>query len=55
MVLTGEQLTRGREMIAALLEWDPPPSDHAGPYFLWPRFGSQGHPLLGFFGQAGTA
>jgi Phytanoyl-CoA dioxygenase (PhyH) len=52
-VLTGEQLSRGHESIGTLLEQEPVPGDHVGPYFLWPRFGLEGHPLLDFYRWTG--
>jgi hypothetical protein len=35
-VLTGGQLRKAHEMVAALLKREPFPAGHAGPYFLWP-------------------
>src|SRR3984957_7315908 len=31
----------------------PPPAGHAGPHFLWPRFGGDPHPLLDYYRDAG--
>ena len=33
------QLALGRRSVAAMLMAEPPTAGHAGPYFLWPRFG----------------
>ncbi len=52
-VLTGGQLAGGHAAVAALLVQEPAPAGHRGPYSLWPRFGPQGHLLLGFYRQAG--
>ncbi len=54
-VLAGGLLLQARETAAALLDREPPPAGHVGPYFLWPRFGPQGHPLLDLYRQAGIA
>lgn len=54
-VLTSRQLADAHETVAALLEREPAPADHAGPYSLWPRFGPHGHPLLDFYRQTGIA
>jgi hypothetical protein len=54
-VLSGEQIAAGREVIAAMLAEQPFTEGHVGPYFLWPRFGSAGHPLLNFYRTAGIA
>jgi hypothetical protein len=32
----------------------PHAEDHVGPYFLWPRFGAAGHPLLDLYHRAGV-
>jgi hypothetical protein len=40
-------------MVASLLAAEPPEPGHAGPYFLWPRFGPGGHPLLDLYRSAG--
>jgi hypothetical protein len=47
------QVTRGREIADAMLAAEPPGQHEVGPYFLWPRFGPGGHPLLDFYHQAG--
>lgn len=52
-VLTSGQLRTGQETVRALLERDPAPASHAGPHFLWPRFGPDGHPLLDFYRDTG--
>jgi hypothetical protein len=52
-VLDSGQLASGREAVAALLAREPVPEVHTGPYFLWPRFGSRGHPLLDFYRSTG--
>jgi hypothetical protein len=52
-VLDDRLLGLGRRIAAALVEAEPPPAGHAGPYFLWPRFGDGEHPLLGFYREAG--
>jgi len=52
-VLDDQLLARGRQIAAAMLAEQPPPTGHAGPYFLWPRFGPAPHPLLGFYRDAG--
>ena len=52
-VLDEAQLARGRELVAAMLRAEPPGPGHAGPYFLWPRFGGDGHALLDFYTGAG--
>jgi hypothetical protein len=52
-VLDAAQLAVGREVVAAMLAAEPPAPDQVGPYFLWPQFGSDGHPLLDFYADAG--
>jgi hypothetical protein len=52
-VLDQAMLARGRGLAGAVLAADPPPDGHAGPYFLWPRFGAGGHELLDFYRGAG--
>lgn len=47
------QLAAGRRLVASMLAADPPAPDLVGPYFLWPRFGAAGHPLLDFYREAG--
>lgn len=37
-VLAAEQIAAGRRIVADMLDEEPPAEDHAGPYFLWPRF-----------------
>jgi hypothetical protein len=54
-VLSGEQIEAGRKVIAAMLAEQPFAEGHVGPYFLWPRFGSAGHPLLDFYREVGVA
>jgi Phytanoyl-CoA dioxygenase (PhyH) len=54
-VLTGEQLAQARETVAALLDVAPAPAGHVGHYFLWPRFGPRGHPLLDLYRRTGLA
>ena len=53
-VLSAEQIADGRELVAALLERQPHADDHVGPYFLWPRFAAEGHPLLDFYRETGV-
>lgn len=53
-VLTGDQVTRGRQIVAAMLEREPPQG--VGAHFLWPRFdGGEAavHPLLQFYRDSG--
>ncbi|WP_405735003.1 phytanoyl-CoA dioxygenase family protein [Streptomyces sp. NBC_01537] len=52
-VLSGEEIAAGREIVSAMLEQQPVADDHVGPYFLWPRFTPQGHPLLDFYRETG--
>jgi hypothetical protein len=52
-VLDARQLGAARAMVASLLAAEPPEPGHAGPYFLWPRFGAGGHPLLDLYRSAG--
>ncbi|MEP7026554.1 MAG: phytanoyl-CoA dioxygenase, partial [Actinomycetota bacterium] len=47
------QLAQGRALTEALLAADPPPPGHAGPHFLWPRFGAGDHELLRFYRDSG--
>jgi hypothetical protein len=54
-VLDAGQLGAARAMVASLLAAEPPEPGHAGPYFLWPRFGPAGHPLLDLYRSAGIA
>lgn len=54
-VLSGEQIGAGRKVAAAMLAEQPYAEGHAGPHFLWPRFGSAGHPLLDFYREVGLA
>jgi Phytanoyl-CoA dioxygenase (PhyH) len=54
-VLTGGQLIKAHEMVTALLKREPFPAGRTGPYFLWPRFGPQGHPLLDLYREARVA
>ncbi|HEY7433373.1 MAG TPA: phytanoyl-CoA dioxygenase family protein [Streptosporangiaceae bacterium] len=53
--LDGGQLARGRNLVGQLLAAEPPAQGHVGPYFLWPRFGEAGHPLLDFYADTGIA
>jgi hypothetical protein len=46
-------LARGRQISEDMLAAEPPAQDQAGPYFLWPRFGRGGHPLLDFYRDTG--
>ncbi len=52
-VLDDARLASGRELAAALLAAEPPAAELTGPYFLWPRFGPAGHPLLDFYRESG--
>ncbi|MFE2429431.1 phytanoyl-CoA dioxygenase family protein [Streptomyces sp. NPDC059373] len=52
-VLSGERIAAGRRLVAAMLAKQPYADDHVGPYFLWPRFGPEGDPLLDFYRDAG--
>jgi hypothetical protein len=52
-ILGPGQLTAARAIAASLLAAEPPEPGHTGPYFLWPRFGPGGHPLLDLYGSAG--
>ena len=52
-VLDDALIASGRELAAAMLAAQPPEQGHAGPYFLWPRFGEAGHQLLDFYRDAG--
>jgi hypothetical protein len=52
-VLNDEQIAAGRKVAAAMLQEQPCAEGHVGPYFLWPRFGPAGHPLLDFYRNAG--
>jgi hypothetical protein len=54
-VLDAGQLSSARAMVAPLLAAEPPEPGHAGPYFLWPRFGPAGHRLLDLYRSAGIA
>jgi hypothetical protein len=51
-VLDAAQIARGRRIVERMLERKPPDPEHRGPYFLVPRFGSAGHPLLEFYRSA---
>lgn len=53
-VLSAEQIADGRELVAALLKRQPHADGHVGPYFLWPRFAAEGHPLLDFYRETGV-
>lgn len=52
-MLSEEQIATGRALVAAMLAAEPPAPGQAGPYFLWPRFGQDGHQLLDFYRDAG--
>ena len=54
-VLANGQLSRAREVVAAMLDQQSTPPGHVGPNFLWPRFGPLGHPLLDLYRQAAIA
>ncbi len=54
-VLGTWQLDEARATAASLLAAEPAGPGHAGPYFLWPRFGPAGHPLLDLYRSAGIA
>ena len=51
--LDGQQIAEGREIVAAMMDAEPPAPDLVGPYFLWPRFEAAGHRLLDFYHAAG--
>ncbi|MFC1439717.1 CehA/McbA family metallohydrolase [Streptacidiphilus sp. N1-10] len=44
-VLSEPELARWRAVVRTAVSEDPPSEGHSGPYFLWPRFPSTGHPL----------
>lgn len=48
-VLTDVQVARGRELVAAALERQPPEPAHVGSHFVWPRFKDGPHPLLDLY------
>jgi hypothetical protein len=52
-MLNYSQLGAGRRLVAELLEEQPLPESHVWPYFLWPQFGPDGHPLLDFYRAVG--
>ena len=52
-VLDPAALAAARATVASLLTAEPPEPGHTGPYFLWPRFGAGGHPLLDLYRSAG--
>lgn len=52
-VLDAGQISKGREIVAAMLEREPVPDGHTGFHFLWPRFAPGGHPLLDFYRSIG--
>ena len=54
-VLTERQVAAGRHLVANLLAEDSTPGGHPGPHFLWPRFSTDGHPLLAFYREVGLA
>jgi hypothetical protein len=49
-VLTDQQITTGRRIVATILERKPP--EGTGPHFLWPRL-HETHPLLELYRAAG--
>jgi hypothetical protein len=51
-VLSDEQIAVGRQVVARMLECEPP--EGIGAHFLWPRF-EGGHPLLELYRSAGIA
>src|SRR5437016_13088660 len=53
-VLDEAQLAAGRKLVSSLLRAEPAADGHVGPYFLWPRFGTCGHPLLDLYADAGV-
>lgn len=52
-VLSDEQIAAGRKASGAMLAAQPFAEGHVGPYFLWPRFGLAGHPLLDLYRDVG--
>ena len=52
-VLDAAQIARGRRIVHEMLKRRLPDPEHRGPYFLFPRFGPAGHPLLEFYRSAG--
>ncbi|MGH3403976.1 MAG: phytanoyl-CoA dioxygenase family protein [Streptosporangiaceae bacterium] len=52
-VLDDALLATAREHVAALLAAEPAGAELTGPYFLWPRFGAAGHPLLDVYRESG--
>jgi len=50
-VLDAARIAAGRRIVAELLDGTQP---EPGPYFLWPRFGAGGHPLLDFYREVGV-
>jgi hypothetical protein len=54
-VLTDEQITAGRRLVARLLAADPAPDGPAGLYSLWPSFPADGLPLLAYYREVGLA
>lgn len=53
-VLSSAQIARGRAVVETMLAAEPHEEGHVGPYFLWPRFGAEGHPLLDFYRDVGV-
>ena len=51
-VLTDDEVAVGRQVVARMLECEPPTG--VGAHFLWPRF-EGGHPLLELYRSAGIA
>ncbi len=52
-VLDDTRLAAARDRVARMLAAEPPEDGLTGPYFLWPRFGPAGHPLLDLYREAG--
>ena len=46
-------VARGRSLVAARVDEQPPAAGHVGLHFLWPRFEPEGHPLLDFYRDCG--
>jgi len=58
-VLDERSLACGHRIATAMLTAEPAPTDHAGPYFLWPRFapaadGAAEHGMLRFYRGCGV-
>jgi hypothetical protein len=54
-VLSAGQIDRGRVLAEDLLDAEPVPWGYSGQLARWPRFGSEGHPLLDFYRDIGLA